>query len=113
MRKVLLSAVSLAVSTLMFHGAFACELNREAGQPASAIVLPGACGATSCLTNPQVSLTAVDPAQDCSATYFDPGIYSGTNGLLAWLVASVATQDQYKPGAGFAPSPMDAQARYR
>ena len=113
MRKVLLSAASLAVSGLMFHGAFACELNREAGRPPSVIVLPGACGASSCLDNPQVSLTAVDPARDCGAIYFDPGIYSGNDGLVAWLVASVRTQDQYRPGGGFGPSPMDANARYR
>jgi len=120
MRKVFLSAAALTVGGLMLHGAFACELNREAGQPASAIVLPGACSGSNCLVSqPQDPSTPVekrppvDPVQDCSAAYFDPGSYSGSNGLLDWLMASLGTQSQYKPGAGFAPSPMDANAKYR
>jgi hypothetical protein len=32
MRKVFVSAAALTVGGLMLHGAFACELNREAGQ---------------------------------------------------------------------------------
>ena len=122
MRRVFLSAAALTVGGLMLHGAFACELNREASQPASAIVLPGACSGSNCLVNPpQDPLTPVanekgtpvDPVQDCGAAYFDPGSYSGSNGLLDWLMASLGTQSQYKPGAGFAPSPMDANAKYR
>ena len=123
MRKVFLSAAALTVGGLMLHGAFACELNREASQPAWAIVLPGACSGSNCLVNPpQDPLTAlanekrtpVDPVQDCGAAYFDPGTYSGSNGLLLdLLMASLAAQSQYKPGAGFAPSPMDANAQYR
>ena len=107
MRKVFLSAAALTVGGLMFHGAYACELNREASQPASAIVLPSACSESNCLVNPPQ-----DPL-DCGAAYFDPGTYSGSNGLLEWLTASLDAQSQYKPGAGFAPSPMDANARYR
>jgi hypothetical protein len=106
MRKLFLSAAALTVAGLMFHGAFACELNREASQPASAFVLPGACSGSNCLVNPQ------DP-QDCGAAYFDPGTYSGSNGLLDWLMASTDAQGQYKSGAGFAQSPMDANAQYR
>jgi hypothetical protein len=45
--------------------------------------------------------------------FFDPDTYSGSNGLLDWLVASLGAQSQYKPGAGFAPSPMDANEQYR
>ena len=122
MRKVFLSAAALMVGGVMLHGAFACELNREASQPASAIVLPGACSGSNCLVNPpQDPLTPVanekgtpvDPVQDCGAAYFDPGTYLGRNGLLDWFMASLDAQSQYKPGAGFAPSPMDANARYR
>jgi hypothetical protein len=122
MRKVFLSAAPVAVVGFMLHGAFACELNREAGQPASAIVLLG-CSGSNCLINPpqddpltafaNEKRTQVDPIQACGAGYFDPGTYSGSNGLLSWLTASLGTQDQYKPGPGFAPSPMDANARYR
>jgi hypothetical protein len=62
--------------------------------------------------------TPVDQVQDCGAAYFDPGTYSGSNGLLDWLVASLGTQSQYNPGAGF-PSPLDwlmalgAQSQYK
>jgi len=108
MRKVFLSAAALTVGGLMLHGAFACELNREAGQPGSAIVLPGACSGSNVEKR-----APVNPVQDCGAAYFDPGTYSGSNGLLDWLMASLGTQSQYKPGAGFAPSPMDANAQYR
>jgi hypothetical protein len=107
MRKVFLSAAAVTVGGLMFHGAFACELNREAGQPAWAIVLPGACSGSNCLVNPP------QDSQDCGAAYFDPGTYSGSNGLLDWLMASLGAQSQYVPGAGFAQSPMDANAQYR
>ena len=116
MRKVFLSAAALMVGGVMLHGAFACELNREAGQPASAIVLPGACSGSNCLVNPpqdpftpvaNEKRTTVDPIQDCGAAY------SGSNGLLDWLMASLDAQSQYKPGAPFAPSPMDANAQYR
>ena len=122
MRKVFVSAAALTVGGLMLHGAFACELNREASQPASTIVLPGACSGSNCLVNPpqdpftpvaNEKRTTVDPIQDCGAAYFDPGTYSGSNGLLDWLMASLGAQSQYKPGAGFAPSAMDANAHYR
>jgi hypothetical protein len=123
MRKVFLSAAPLTVVGFMFHGAFACELNREASQPSPAIVLWGGCSGSNCLVNlPQddpltafanEKRTPVDRVQECGAGYFDPGTYSGSNGLLDWLVASLGAQGQYKPGAGFAPSPMDANARYR
>jgi hypothetical protein len=107
MRKVFLPAAAIAVAVLMINDAFACELNRGA-VPVSAILLPGACSSGSdCLVNPPQ-----DP-QDCSVGYFDSGIYSGSNGLLDWLVASLDVQSQYKPGAGFARSPMDANAQYR
>jgi hypothetical protein len=120
MRKVFLSAAALT-GGLMLHGAFACELNREASQPAWAIIVAGACSGSNCFMSPaQESLTGlatekrspVDPAQNC-AVYFDPGTYSGSDGLLDWLVASLGAQSQYKPAAGFAPSPMDANAQYR
>ena len=107
MRKVFLSATALTVGGLMLHGAFACDLNREASQPVLAIVLPDACGGSNCSVNPPQ-----DP-QDCGAAYFDPGAYSGSNGLLGWLVASLDAQSQYRPSTGFAPSPMDANAQYR
>jgi hypothetical protein len=122
MRKVFLSAAALTVSGLMLDGAFACELNRETGQPASAIVLPAACSGSNCLVNvsqdPRTfpankEAILVDPVQDCGAAYFDLGTYSGSNGLLDWLMASLGAQSQYNPGAGFAQSPMDANAQYR
>jgi hypothetical protein len=123
MRKVFLSAAPLIVIGFMFHGAFACELNREASQPASVIALWGGRSGSNCLVNPpqddlltafaSEKRTPVDPVQECGAGYFDPGTYSGSNGLLEWLLASLDVQGQYKPGAGFAPSPMDANARYR
>ena len=120
MRKVFLSAAALTVGGLMLHGAFACELNREAGQPGSAIVLPGACSGSNCLVIPPQDASTpvekrapVNPVQDCGAAYFDPGTYSGSNGLLDWLVASLSAESQYKPGADFAPTPMDANAQYR
>ena len=116
MRKVFLSAAALMVGGVMLHGAFACELNREASQPASAIVLPGACSGSNCLVNPpqdpftpvaNEKRTTVDPIQDCGAAYFDPGTYSGNDGLFEWLMASLVTQSPYKPGEGFAPPPPD------
>jgi hypothetical protein len=122
MRKVFLWAAPLTVAGLMLQGAFACELNREASQPAAEIVLPRGCSGSNCLVNPpQDDLTAlanekripVDPVQDCGAAYFDPGTYSGSSGLIDWLMATLGAESQYRPGAGFAPSPMDANARYR
>jgi hypothetical protein len=122
MRKLFFSAAALAVGGLMLDGALACEWNREAGQPASAIVLLGACSGSNCLVDlPQDLLTpvaneertAVDPVQNCGAAYFDLSTYSGSNGLLDWLMASLVAQSQYKPGAPFAPLPMDANAQYR
>jgi hypothetical protein len=122
MRKVFLWAAPFTVAGFMLHGAFGCELNREASQLASEIVLRGGCSGSNCpVSSPQDALTAfaneqrspVDPVSDCGAVYFEPGTYSGSNGLLERLTASLDAQSQYKPGAGFAPSPMDANARYR
>jgi hypothetical protein len=60
MRKVFLWAAPLIVVGLMLRGAFACELNRETSQPASAIVLLGECSGSNCLVNPpQDPLTAL------------------------------------------------------
>ena len=121
MRKVFILAAALTVVGLM-HGALACESSRDASQSASAILLPGACSGSDCLVDPQQNpptplnnqrQTLADPVQDCGAAYFDPGTYSGSTGLLDWLVASLDAQGQYKLGAGFAPSPMDANAQYR
>jgi hypothetical protein len=123
MRKVFVSAASLAVAGFMLHGAFACELNREASQPASTIVLPVGCSGSNCLANPPRDLlTALaneertpvdDPVQDYGAIYFDVGTYSGSNGLPDWIMASLGAQSQDEPGGGFARSPMDAYAQDR
>jgi hypothetical protein len=114
MRKVILWTVVLA-AVGFWHNAFACELNREASQPASATIIPGACSGSDCSVNPQQDLInekRPDTTQDCGA-YFDPSTYSGSNGLFDWLMASLDTQSQYKLGAGFAQSPMDANAQFR
>jgi hypothetical protein len=122
MRKVFLSAVALTVGGLMLPGAVAHELSREASQAASAIVLTDGCGGLNGFVNAKQDAltllgnekrTPVDPVKDCGVAYFDPGTYSGSDGLLVWLMASLGAQSQYKPGAGFGPSPMDANARYR
>ena len=123
MRKVFLSAASLTVTGFMLHGAFACELNREASQPASTIVLPVGCSGSNCFANPpQDLLTALaseertpvdDPVQDYGAIYFDVDTYAGSNGLPDWLMASLGAQSQDEPGGGFTRSPMDAFAQYR
>ena len=122
MRNVLLLAASLTVAGFMLHGAFACELNREASQPASTVVLPVGCSGSNCLISPPQDLltdvaneerTPVNPVQDYGVTYFDPETYSGSDGLLVWLIASLGAQSQYEPGGGFATSPMDAYAQYR
>jgi hypothetical protein len=122
MRKVFLSAASLTIVGFMLHGAFACELNREASQPASTIVLPVGCSGPNCLANPPEDLltalaneerTPVDPVQDYGAVYFDVGTYSGSNGLPDWVMASLGAQSQDEPSGGFAQSPMDAYAQYR
>jgi len=122
MRKVFVSVAFLMVAGFVLHGAFACELNREAGQPASTIVLPAGCSGSDCLANPpQDVLTAlaneepapVDPIQDYGAVYFDAGTYSGSNGLPEWVMASLGAQSEDEPGDGFARSPMDAYAQFR
>jgi hypothetical protein len=122
MRKVTLSAASLTFVGFMLHGAVACELNREASQPASTIVLPVGCSGLNCLANPPQDLltalgneepTPVDPVQDYGAIYFDVGTYSGSNGLPDWIMASLGAQNQDEPGGGFARSPMDAYAQDR
>jgi len=115
MRKVFLLAAALTVTGFMAHDTFACELNPEASQPAFAILLPEGCGGSNCLVNPPDPFIPVDHFQDCSAAYFDPGTYSGSNGLFDWLIALVRTQSEYnpEPGVGFVPSPMDAYAQDR
>jgi len=119
MRKMFLSAAAL---TLMVHGAVACEVNRQAGQPVWAIALPDDCNGSDCGLNPpqdQLNPPADeksapgDRARDCGVAYFDPDIYSGSAGLRDWLVASLDAQSQYKAGEGFVRSPMDAYAQYR
>ena len=119
MRKMFLSAAAL---TLMVHGAVACEVNRQAGPPVWAIALPDDCNGSDCRLNPpqdQLNPPADEksapdnPARDCGVAYFDPGIYLGSAGLRNWLIASLDAQSQYKSGAGFVPSPMDANAQYR
>jgi hypothetical protein len=120
MRKVFLSAAALVVTGFMVHGAFACELNRDADRQGS--VFFAYCGTAACMFNPpqdpfaplvEEEDTPANPVQDCSAPYFDPGTYSGTDGLMEWLIATVEEQGQYQPSAGFARSPMDANARFR
>jgi hypothetical protein len=113
MRNVFLLAAALTVTGFMAnaHDAFACD--PEASQPAFAIRL---CGGSDCLVNPaQDPFIPVDHFQDCSAAYFDPGTYSGSDGLFDWLIALVRTQSQYnpEPGVSFPPSPMDAYAQDR
>jgi hypothetical protein len=44
---------------------------------------------------------------------FDPGTYSGSSRLIDWLMATLGAESQYPSGAGFSPSPMDANARDR
>ena len=118
--QVFLSAAAAMLTGLMAHGAFACELNRGADRQGSVVL--AYCGTAACIFNPPQDAfaplvdekgTAPDPEQNCSAAYFDPGTYSGTNGLMKWLVATVEEQGQYQPGEGFARSPMDANARFR
>jgi hypothetical protein len=118
MRKVFPSVAALVVGGLMLHGAFACE----SSQPNSAIVLPGACSWSNCLVDPLQDPLTPAPVQDCGTGYFDPSTYSGSNGLLECLMASLDTQSQYEPGAGFAPSPsppdwlmasLDTQSQYK
>ena len=115
MRKVFLWVAVLTVGGLMLDGAFACDLNRQASQPNWATVLAGACSGSHCLVDPPQDPLTSDLVQDCGAAYFDPGTYSGSNGLFDWLIALVGTQSQYKPesGVGIAPSPMDAYAQDR
>jgi len=121
MRKVFISAVALTVGGLMLHGAVARELNREASQPVSAIILGDGCGGLNGFVNPPDALTPlgnenrspVDPVKDCGAVYFDHATYWGINGLLGLLVASLGAESQYKPDVGFSLSPMDANAQFR
>jgi len=119
MRRMFLSAVVL---TLMVHGAVACEVNRQAGQPVWAIALPDDWNGSDCQLGPpqdrpnppaDEESAQGNPGPDCGVAYFDPGIYSGSAGLRDWLMASLDAQSQYKAGAGFIQSPMDANAQYR
>ena len=118
MRKAFLSAAVIAVTWSMFHNAFACELNREANRQGSVVV--AGCGGSGCMFDPlqnpfapPFERTTPDAAHDCGDAYFDPDTYTGTNGLAVWLMATVGAESKYRPGAGFAPSPMDANAQYR
>jgi hypothetical protein len=102
----------------MFHGAFACGLNREANRLGSVVVAD--CGGSGCMFDPLqdpftplLERTIPDPAQDCRVAYFDPDIYTGANGLVVWLMATGGAESQYRTGAGFPRSPMDANAQYR
>jgi hypothetical protein len=61
--------------------------------------------------SPRGTRAPPDPALACGAAYFDPDIYTGTNGLVVWQIAGIGMQSQYRLGAGFARSPMDANAR--
>src|ERR1700749_2568613 len=91
MRKVFLWTAALAVGGFILQGAFACESNREASQPATTIVLPDPCSGSDCLVKPlQDPLSPLtNEKQDCGRAYFDPSTYSGSNGLLDWLMASL------------------------
>jgi hypothetical protein len=112
-------AAVLTVAGSMLHSALACELNPEANRPRSVVVSD--CGGSGCTFNPPQDplvpiadeRTAPDPVQDCHAAYFDPDTYWGSNGLIDWLIATLDAESQYQLGAGFAPSPMDANAQYR
>ena len=114
MTKASLSAAVIAVTWSMIHSAFACGFNDEANREGSIIVMD--CGSSACVfaapRDPFAPLIEPpDPAQACGSAYFDPDIYTGTNGLVVWELAGLGVQSQYQPGAGFARSPMDANAR--
>ena len=119
MRKTFLLAAVLTIAGSMLHSALACELNPEANRPGSVVVSD--CGGSGCMFNPPQNplapladeRTPLDPVQDCGAAYFDPDTYSGSNGPIDWLIATLSAESQYRLGAGFAPSPMDANAQYR
>jgi hypothetical protein len=119
MRKAFLSAAAFTVAGSMLQAAFACELNREANRQGSVVIAD--CSESGCVFGPPPDFfasltderTPSGPVQDCGAAYFDPGTYSGSNGLIDWLMATLDVESQYRPDAGFAPSPMDANAQYR
>jgi|ERR1700760_3164313 hypothetical protein len=118
MRKAFLSVAVFVVAGSMFQTAFACELDRGAGRQDFGVVEH--CSGSTCLfdplRDPLAALdqrTSVGPTLDCDAVYFDPGIYTGTDGLMVWLMATLGTESQYRLGAGFTPSPMEANAQYR
>ena len=115
MKKAVLSA-AVMVTWSMLHGTFACGFNHEVNREGSINV--GTCSGSGCTFDPPqdpfaptIERTPPDPTQACGAAYFDPDIYTGTNGLLVWQMAGLGVQSQYRPGAGFARSPMDANAR--
>ena len=115
MKKAVLSA-AVMVTWSMLHGTFACGFNHEANREGSINVAN--CSGSGCTFDPPqdpfaptTERTPPDPAQACGAAYFDPDIYTGTNGLLVWQMAGLGVQSYYQPGAGFARSPMDANAR--
>ena len=116
MRMALQSAAIVAVTWSMLHSAFACGLNTETIQSSA-----GAdCGGSGCMFDPRqdpfsllFERTPPDPVQDCRAAYFDPGIYTGVDGLVVWQMATLDAESQYLAGSGFPSSPMDANAEYR
>jgi hypothetical protein len=117
MRKAVPLAVIVAVAWSMLHSASACGLNSEITQGS---VVGADCGVLGCMFDPPqdpytllFERTPPDPARDCRAAYFDPGIYTGVDGLVVWQMATLGAESQYQPGAGFPPSPMDANAAYR
>jgi hypothetical protein len=114
MKKAFLSVAVVAVTSSMLHSAFACGFDREANREGSIIVLD--CGGSGCVFAPPRDpfaplIEPPDPSQACGSAYFDPNIYTGTNGLVVWEIAGIGVQSQYRSGAGFAPSLMDANAR--
>ena len=65
------------------------------------------------LTDPELYHCPLIAMTEPGGAYFDPATYSGSGSLIDWLMATLGAESQYRPGAGFAPSPMDANARYR
>jgi len=112
MKKAFLSAAVIAVTWSMLHSVFACEANREGS------IIVADCGGSGCMLEPPrdpfaplIERTPSVSAQACGIAYFDPDTYTGTSGLFAWQMAGLGVQSQYRPGVGFAPSLMDANAR--
>jgi hypothetical protein len=86
MKKTVLSA-AVMVTWSMLPGTFACGFNHEANREGSINVAN--CSGSGCTFDPPqdpfaptIERTPPDSAQACGAAYFDPDIYTGTNGLL-------------------------------